>query len=74
MKANIKLNTKRLYQADGYAVKELLKITTLLYDALKNSDLANITEDDDDDYLISLKEFDISDKVIRCGFRFRALI
>lgn len=27
-------NTKRLYQADGYAVKELLKITTLLYNAL----------------------------------------
>lgn len=35
-KANIKLNTKRLYQADGYAVIELLKITSLLYEALRS--------------------------------------
>ncbi|MGH0173666.1 UNVERIFIED_CONTAM: hypothetical protein FKN15_075352 [Acipenser sinensis] len=34
-KAHIKLNTKRLYQADGYAVKEMLKITALLYNAMK---------------------------------------
>ncbi|XP_073998190.1 clusterin associated protein 1 isoform X1 [Rhodnius prolixus] len=34
VKANVMFNTKRLYQADGYAVKELLKITTLLYNAL----------------------------------------
>jgi hypothetical protein len=33
--AGIKLNTKWLYQADGYAVKELLKVAGLLYDALK---------------------------------------
>lgn len=35
--ANIKLNTKKLYQADGYAVHELLKIAKMLYDAQKNS-------------------------------------
>lgn len=57
------MNTKRLYQADGYAVKELLKIATLLYDALRNSNLANIMEDDDDDNYVSFKEFDITDKV-----------
>jgi len=34
-KAHIKLNTKKLYQADGYVVKELLKMTTVLYNALK---------------------------------------
>lgn len=34
-KAHIKLNTKKLYMADGYAVKELLKITSLLYEAMK---------------------------------------
>ncbi|XP_054289769.1 clusterin-associated protein 1 homolog isoform X1 [Macrosteles quadrilineatus] len=33
--AGVKLNTKWLYQADGYAVKELLKVAGLLYDALK---------------------------------------
>lgn len=32
-KAHIKLNTKRLYGADGLAVKELLKVTSVLYDA-----------------------------------------
>ena len=30
-KAKIKLNTKRLYAADGRAVKELLKIAEMLY-------------------------------------------
>ena len=32
-KAKIKLNTKRLYAADGRAVKELLKVATMLYSA-----------------------------------------
>eukprot|EP00128_Syssomonas_multiformis_P013388 Colp12_sorted_trinity150504_noHs@3231 len=34
-KAMIKLNPKKLYQADGYAVKELLKVATVLYSAMK---------------------------------------
>lgn len=33
-KARVKLNIKQLYRADGYAVKELLKISSLLYDAI----------------------------------------
>ncbi|XP_065831813.1 uncharacterized protein [Oscarella lobularis] len=33
-KAHIKLNGKKLYGADGYAVKELLKIGSMLYDAM----------------------------------------
>lgn len=33
------MNTKKLYQADGYAVKEMLKITTLLYDAQNSSSI-----------------------------------
>lgn len=36
-KAHIKLNTKKLYQADGTVVKELLKMTSVLYSALKLS-------------------------------------
>ncbi|XP_076170327.1 clusterin associated protein 1 isoform X1 [Ptiloglossa arizonensis] len=60
LKTNIKLNTKKLYQADGYAVKELLKITTLLYDAQSNSNNNNnVTSDNNFD----LTNFDISDKV-----------
>ncbi|XP_063235119.1 clusterin-associated protein 1 isoform X1 [Bacillus rossius redtenbacheri] len=43
-KAHIRLNTKRLYQADGYAVKELLKVATVLYDALRVN-LAEMADD-----------------------------
>ena len=32
-KAHIKLNTRKLYMADGYVVKELLKIANVLYEA-----------------------------------------
>lgn len=38
LKARIKLNIKRLYQADGLAVKELLKVATLLYKSTKGKD------------------------------------
>lgn len=34
-KAHIKLHAKKLYQADGYAVKEVLKVTSVLYNAMK---------------------------------------
>jgi len=34
-KARVKLSIKQLYRADGYAVKELLKIASLLYEAVK---------------------------------------
>ncbi|XP_076246110.1 clusterin associated protein 1 [Calliopsis andreniformis] len=59
LKTNVKLNTKKLYQADGYAVKELLKIATLLYDAQSNSNNSDIISDDN----FSIANFDISDKI-----------
>ncbi|EFA05121.1 Clusterin-associated protein 1-like Protein [Tribolium castaneum] len=62
LKANIKLNTKRLYQADGYAVKELLKITSLLYDAL-NMNLEEKEDENFEEEMLSLKDFDLSDKI-----------
>ena len=37
MKARVKLNLKNLYQANGYAVHELLKVATLLFDAHRNA-------------------------------------
>ncbi|KAK6643384.1 hypothetical protein RUM43_004889 [Polyplax serrata] len=46
IKANLKLSTKKLYQADGYAVKEMLKITTLLHDSLKTTNAKNKEVDD----------------------------
>ncbi|PAA90144.1 hypothetical protein BOX15_Mlig018963g1 [Macrostomum lignano] len=43
LKAHIKLNTKKLYQADGHAVKELLKMTSQLYQAMKNINSGSAT-------------------------------
>eukprot|EP00281_Chroomonas_sp_CCMP1168_P018137 CAMPEP_0206221106 /NCGR_PEP_ID=MMETSP0047_2-20121206/5232_1 /ASSEMBLY_ACC=CAM_ASM_000192 /TAXON_ID=195065 /ORGANISM="Chroomonas mesostigmatica_cf, Strain CCMP1168" /LENGTH=326 /DNA_ID=CAMNT_0053643807 /DNA_START=72 /DNA_END=1049 /DNA_ORIENTATION=+ len=51
-KGRIKLNAKRLYQADGYAVKELIKIASVLYAAMKSNP-------DDDDDLIGVDNFSI---------------
>ncbi|XP_043784685.1 clusterin-associated protein 1 [Apis laboriosa] len=59
LKTNIKLNTKKLYQADGYAVKELLKVATLLYDAQNNSNINNVMSDDN----FNTVNFDISNKI-----------
>ncbi len=36
-KANVKLSAKKLYSADGFAVKEALKLVTLLQAAAKTS-------------------------------------
>jgi len=61
MRAHIKLNMKKLYQADGYAVKELLKVTSVLYNAVKT----NVTSYKDQlvDEGDSTISFDISSKV-----------
>ena len=45
----MKLNTKKLYQADGHAVKEILKVMTPLYKALRASENKELDEDDDID-------------------------
>lgn len=59
MKTNVKLNTKKLYQADGYAVKEMLKIATLLYDAQSSSS----AEQNQSSGNQNVVDFDISDKI-----------
>ncbi|GAB6020260.1 Clusterin-associated protein 1 [Chamberlinius hualienensis] len=38
-KAHVKLNPSKLYQSDGYAVKELIKVASLLYNAITNTKL-----------------------------------
>ena len=37
VKARVKLNLKNLYASNGFAVRELLKVATLLHDAYKNA-------------------------------------
>ena len=58
-KGRIKLNPKRLYQADGYAVKELIKIASVLYSSMQSN------PDEDDDFLggdtFSIKLNDLKD-------------
>lgn len=43
-KARITLNPKKLYEAQGYAVKEMLKIAQMMYKAMQSSS----TGDDED--------------------------
>ncbi|KFP03117.1 Clusterin-associated protein 1, partial [Calypte anna] len=59
-KAHIKLNTKRLYQADGNAVKELLKVTSVLYGAMntKGGECADLSEEDSTKF-----KFDLASKI-----------
>ncbi|XP_063199706.1 clusterin-associated protein 1 isoform X3 [Chroicocephalus ridibundus] len=59
-KAHIKLNTKKLYQADGYAVKELLKITSVLYGAMntKGVERTDLSEEDSSKF-----KFDLGSKI-----------
>ena len=60
-KAHIKMNTKKLYQSDGYSVKEMLKVTAMLYNAMKtNTSTQSENENEDDSSHLS---FDISSKV-----------
>jgi clusterin-associated protein 1 len=62
-KIQIRVNTKRLYQADGYAVKELLKIVTILYKAIESDDSDANNEEDNDKPSSNYVPIDISSKV-----------
>ena len=44
-KARITLNAKRLYEAGGLAVKEMLKIATMMNKAMQSSE--SVFDDDD---------------------------
>lgn len=55
-KAHVELNTKNVYKADGYAVKEMLKVTTLLFSAMKTTEtaLGNQSEEDNGKFKFSI--------------------
>ncbi|XP_063587800.1 clusterin-associated protein 1-like [Penaeus indicus] len=59
-KAHVRLNTKKLYQSDGYAVQEILKALTLLYDAIQSNAQA---QQDFDDQTETTLNFDVSNKI-----------
>ncbi|KAK7063299.1 Clusterin-associated protein 1 [Halocaridina rubra] len=58
-KASVRLNTKKLYQSDGYAVQEILKALTLLYAAIQN----NNNESNLEDHPETTLNFDVSNKI-----------
>ncbi len=69
-KAHIKLHAKKLYQSDGYAVKEVIKITGVLYNAMKMStgsgeggDGGRLNSSDSLDEASALPTFDIGSKL-----------
>uniref|UniRef100_K3WZQ5 Clusterin-associated protein 1 n=1 Tax=Globisporangium ultimum (strain ATCC 200006 / CBS 805.95 / DAOM BR144) TaxID=431595 RepID=K3WZQ5_GLOUD len=53
-KARIRLNPKKLYAADGFAVKELIKLARVLYKASR-IDVLKLEANDDDDDDVSVK-------------------
>nr|XP_026695606.1 clusterin-associated protein 1 [Ciona intestinalis] len=59
-KIHIKLNTKRLYMADGYSVKELLKVASVLHSAMKAIDHSSAGDSQSSH---SLTTFDIASKI-----------
>ncbi|KAF6020391.1 CLUAP1 [Bugula neritina] len=63
LKAHIKLNTKRLYSADGYAVKELLKVTTVLYTAMKSNNTADMQDLNSNEDEGDMLAYDISSRI-----------
>lgn len=55
------MNIKKLYQFDGYVVKEMLKVIFMLYNVMKINLFSQLEIDNEDDLLYFL--FDILLKV-----------
>ena len=60
--AHIKLNPKKLYHADGFAVKELIKVAGVLYSAMKTNTGAKDDKQGEGDSS-ALPTFDIGSKL-----------
>lgn len=58
-KARITLNPKKLYEATGMAVKEMLKISSMMYKAMQSSESIM----DDEDILANGMDFNMSSKL-----------
>ena len=50
------MNTKKVYRADGYAVQELLKIVSLLYNAMRS----HRDPSDDNGTAVNITTFDLA--------------
>jgi len=57
-KARINLNAKRLYEAQGHAVKEMLKVAQMMYKAMQSTETY-----DDDENNTAMMDFNTSSKL-----------
>eukprot|EP00095_Tigriopus_kingsejongensis_P010498 maker-scaffold436_size171858-snap-gene-0.33 protein:Tk10498 transcript:maker-scaffold436_size171858-snap-gene-0.33-mRNA-1 annotation:"clusterin-associated protein 1 isoform x1" len=55
-KAHIKLHAKKLYQADGHSVKEVIKVAEVLYEAMKLNDSSELPTFDIGSKVMELKQ------------------
>jgi len=67
LRTSIKLNTKKLYCADGYAVKELLKLATMLYDAQRSVNDAHPDFGMDENFTLNSKLSDLKSTRSLCS-------
>lgn len=55
VRANLRLNTKKLYTANGHAVQELLKAVMMLYQASQTAEMEEQEQEDMNENLIRSK-------------------
>mmetsp|Transcript_35941 Transcript_35941/g.65992 ORF Transcript_35941/g.65992 Transcript_35941/m.65992 type:complete len:442 (-) Transcript_35941:82-1407(-) len=68
LRTNIKLNARKLYGADGYAVKECLKLAQMLYDAQRSVvDLPPRDPMDDNNFSLNSKLADLKSTRTLCS-------
>jgi len=67
IKTGTKLNAKKLYGADGFAVKELLKLATQLYEAQRSVGDGTIKDAADDRFTLSSKLSELKDARSLCS-------
>ncbi|CAE8690157.1 unnamed protein product, partial [Polarella glacialis] len=67
LRTGTKLNSKKLYGADGYAVKELLRLAQVLYDAQKSVVNSTAEEMSSEDFTLSSKLADIKNTRSLCS-------
>mmetsp|Transcript_91450 Transcript_91450/g.217929 ORF Transcript_91450/g.217929 Transcript_91450/m.217929 type:complete len:433 (-) Transcript_91450:52-1350(-) len=65
LKTGLKLNTKKLYGADGYAVKELLRLAQVLYEAQKS--VGDSSEPRGEDFALNSKLADLKSTRSLCS-------
>jgi clusterin-associated protein 1 len=68
LRTGLKLSARKLYGADGYAVKELLRLATVLYDAQRSvASMPRGEADDSDNFGISAKLADLKSARTLCS-------